>query len=135
MVDTTLSTAYREYVDCLNRQDWAELEQFVHVEVHHNGERIGLRGYREMLERDFREIPDLHFDIQLLVCDPPRIASRLGFNCTPRGNFLGLAVNGRRISFAENVFYEFDERRIKAVWSIIDKVAIERQLGRSNDPR
>ena len=88
-----------------------------------------------MLERDFREIPDLHFDIQLLVCDPPRIASRLGFNCTPQGTFLGLAVDGRRVSFAENVFYEFDERRIKAVWSIIDKVAIERQLGRSNDPR
>ncbi|OKO67593.1 ester cyclase, partial [Bradyrhizobium sp. AS23.2] len=28
----------------------------------------------------------------------------------------------------ENVFYEFDERKIKAVWSIIDKAAIERQL-------
>ncbi|MCG2643794.1 MULTISPECIES: ester cyclase [Bradyrhizobium] len=134
MVDTTLSTTYREYIDCLNRQDWAELEQFVHVEVDHNGERIGLRGYREMLEKDFREIPDLHFDIQLLVCDPPRIASRLGFNCTPQGNFLGLAVDGRKVSFTENAFYEFDERRIKAVWSIIDKVAIERQLGRSNDP-
>jgi predicted ester cyclase len=128
MIDTTLSTTYREYIDCLNRQDWAELEQFVHAEVHHNGERIGLSGYREMLERDFREIPDLRFDIQLLVCEPPCIASRLGFNCTPKGSFLGLEVNGRKVSFAENVFYEFDERRIKAVWSIIDKAAIERKL-------
>jgi predicted ester cyclase len=128
MVDTTLSATYREYIDCLNRQDWAELEQFVHAEVHYNGERIGLSGYREMLEGDFREIPDLHFDIQLLVCESPRIASRLGFNCTPKGSFLGLEVNGRKVSFAENVFYEFDERKIKAVWSVIDKAAIERQL-------
>jgi hypothetical protein len=29
----------------------------VHDEVHCNGEPIGLPGYREMLERDFREIP------------------------------------------------------------------------------
>src|SRR5262249_507643 len=75
------------------------------------------------------QIPDLHFDIQLLVSDPPRIASRLEFDCTPKASFLGLQVNGRKVAFAENVFYEFDERKIKAVWSIIDKAAIERQLG------
>jgi hypothetical protein len=31
--------------------------------VCHNGRRIGVLGYREMLERDFDELPDLHFDI------------------------------------------------------------------------
>jgi len=128
LTDTSLSTIYREYIDCLNRQDWAELEQFVHDEVHYNGESIGLSGYREMLERDFREIPDLHFDIHLLICEPPHVASRLRFDCTPKGSFLGLEVNGRKVSFAENVFYEFDERKIKAAWSIIDKAAIEAQL-------
>ena len=29
------------------------LEQFVHDNVHYNGQRIGLAGYREMLEKDF----------------------------------------------------------------------------------
>ena len=67
-----LSTIYRQYIDCLNRQDWAGLEQFVHSEVHYNGKR--------------------------------------------------------KVAFAENVFYEFDERKINAVWSVIDKAAIERQL-------
>src|SRR5258706_11753900 len=81
-----------------------------------------------MLGRDFREIPDLHFDIHLLTCEPPHVASRLKFDCTPKGSFLGLEVNGRKVSFAENVFYEFDERKIKAAWSIIDKAAIEAQL-------
>ena len=128
MGDSCLSTIYRQYIDCLNRQDWVGLEQFVHSEVHYNGKRIGLSGYREMLERDFLQIPDLHFKIQLLVSDPPRIASRLAFDCTPKESFLGLQVNGRKVAFAENVFYEFDERKIKAVWSIIDKAAIERQL-------
>jgi predicted ester cyclase len=52
----------------------------------------------------------------------------LRFDCTPERSFLGLVVKGRKVSFAENVFYEFDERKIKAVWSIIDKTAIEAQL-------
>jgi predicted ester cyclase len=74
-----LSDVYRAYIACLNKQDWARLGQFVHDEVHYNGQRIRLSGYREMLERDFDEIPDLYFNIDLLISDPPYIASRLGF--------------------------------------------------------
>ena len=81
-----------------------------------------------MLERNFLEIPDLYFDIQLLIADPPYVASRLRFDCTPKGTFLGLHVNGRRVSFTENVFYEFRRDRIRQVWSVIDKAAIEAQL-------
>ena len=72
---TDLSGIYRDYIACLTRQDWAKLGQFVGDGVHHNGRRLGLSGYREMVERDFCEIPDLHFNIQLLVSDPPYIAS------------------------------------------------------------
>ncbi len=128
MITTDLSAVYRDYIACLNKQDWPKLEQFVHDEVRYNGQQIGILGYREMLERDFREIPDLYFDIQLLISDPPYLASRLEFDCTPTGTFLGLHVNGKRVSFAENVFYEFRREKIWQVWSVIDKAAIEAQL-------
>lgn len=128
MIKTNLSAIYRDYIACLNKQDWPKLEQFVHDEVYYNGQRIGILGYRNMLERDFHEIPDLYFEVQLLISDPPHIASRLRFDCTPRGNFLGLHVNGKRVSFAENVFYKFRREKIEQVWSIIDKAAIEAQL-------
>ena len=74
------------------------------------------------------KFPDLQFNIQLLISDPPYIASRLGFECTPKGKFLGLHVNGKRVSFTENVFYEFRTEKIHKVWSVIDKAAIEAQL-------
>ena len=41
LADTSLSLVYRDYIACLNRQDWAELKHFVHDEVDYNGERIG----------------------------------------------------------------------------------------------
>ena len=128
MIKTDLIGVYRDYIACLNKQDWPVLGRFVDDDACHNGRRIGLSGYRDMLERDFRDIPDLHFDIQLLICDPPYVASRLGFDCTPRGVFLGLPVNGKRISFTENVFYEFRGEKIETVWSVIDKTGIEAQL-------
>jgi predicted ester cyclase len=128
MAEVELSSVYRAYIDCLNRQDWPQLARFVGDDVHYNGKRIGLSGYREMLERDFEAIPDLYFNIQLLMSDPPRIASRLFFDCSPKGSFLGLPVNGRKVAFAENVFYEFQGGKIAQVWSVIDKAAIEAQL-------
>jgi predicted ester cyclase len=123
-----LSDTYRAYIACLNKQDWPNLGKYVHENVHYNGKRIALSGYREMLEGDFRAIPDLYFDIRLLISEPPHVASRLHFDCTPRGVLFGLPVHGRRVQFTENVFYEFLDGRIENVWSIIDKAAIEAQL-------
>jgi predicted ester cyclase len=128
MANKTLADIYRGYIACLNNQDWSQLGQFVAEDAHYNGERIGLSGYRHMLEEDFRAIPDLHFHIELLISEPSRVASRLHFDCTPRGMLFGLPVNGQRVSFSENVFYEFADERIVAVWSVIDKAAIAAQL-------
>ncbi|WP_108660166.1 ester cyclase [Acuticoccus kandeliae] len=128
MTPDALREAYRLYIDCLNRQDWDSLGDFVDDAVEYNGTTIGLSGYRAMLEGDFRAIPDLRFTIERLSAEPPLIASRLQFDCTPVGTLFALPVNGRRVRFAENVFYEFAGGRVRKVWSIIDKAAIAAQL-------
>ena len=123
-----LAAIYRGYIDCLNRQDWHDLGRFVAADARYNGETVGLAGYRAMLEGDFRAIPDLLFKIVLRVCAPPHVASRLEFDCTPVGELFGLPVDGRRVRFSENVFYQFAEGRIADVHSIIDKAAIAAQI-------
>jgi predicted ester cyclase len=128
VADTALPDLYRAYIACLNARDWDRLGQFVHEEAVHNGRPLGVPGYRAMLEQDVRDIPDLRFHISLLLCDPPHVAARLRFDCTPAGTFLGLPVNGRRVAFDEHVIYRFRDGRIAEVWSILDKAAIEAQL-------
>ncbi|OWJ63892.1 ester cyclase [Inquilinus limosus] len=123
---TDLAAFYRAYIDCLNRRDWDRLGDFVDAAARHNGREFGLAGYRAMLEQDVREIPDLRFVIGLMACDPPLVAARLDFTCSPRGRFLD--VDGRTVSFSENVFYEVRDGRIVQVWSVIDRAAIEDQL-------
>jgi len=124
----TLHDLYRRYIDCLNRRDWDDLGRYVADGVTHNGRPLGLSGYRSMLLQNVEDIPDLRFVVDRLVCEPPLIAARLMFNCSPKGSFLGLRINGRRISFAENVFYEVGGGKIVHVFSVIDKSAIEDQI-------
>lgn len=123
-----LAEHYRAYLDCLNRQDWKDLWRYVADDVQHNGRPLGLSGYRDMLVKDHADIPDLRFNAEILVCDASRVAARLMFDCHPKGQFMGQQVNGRRVKFAENVFYEFEGEKISYVWSVIDKAAVEAQL-------
>ena len=124
-----LGALYRGYLDCLNARDWDRLGRFVADDVVHNDRSLGLSGYRAMLEGDVAAIPDLRFHAALLVVEPPRLAVRLAFDCTPAGELFGLAVDGRRVQFSENVFYEWKHGRIAQVWSVIDRAEIAAQLG------
>jgi predicted ester cyclase len=128
MTKSELAKIYKSYITCLNRQDWNNLGNFVAESAVHNGKSLGLAGYHRMLVNDFETIPDLSFKIQILAVDPPYVASRLWFHCAPKAMFLGLPINGQKISFAENVIYEFQEGKIIEVWSVLDKSAIEGQL-------
>lgn len=125
---TALNDLYQSYIACLNAQDWDKLGNYVGTEVAYNGEAVGLAAYRQAREREFREVPDLHFKVSILLSDQKTVASRLEFDISPSGEFLGLPVNGRRVKFCENVFYEYEGGKIVRVWSVLDKAAIEAQL-------
>lgn len=125
---SAIAEIYDVYLDCLNKRDLDNLSKFVHENVRYNGNEIAISGYRQMLEDNYREIPDLHFNAELILSDHDYVACRLHFTCSPTGNFLNLPINGKKISFFENVFYRFRAEKIEEVWSVIDKIAIERQL-------
>jgi predicted ester cyclase len=76
MMEADIAGIYRDYIACLNAQDWPKLMQFVHDEVSHNGRQLGVSGYRAMLENDFREIPTSIF--RLSCWSPSRPISRAG---------------------------------------------------------
>ena len=123
-----LEETYRSYIAALNERRLDELDEFVHERLTYNGEPWSREQYRSLLAGDVRNIPDLHYDIQLLVVGPDHIACRLWFDCRPQREFLGIDASGRRVSFAEHVFYRFRASKIEHVWSLIDTDAIRRQL-------
>ncbi|MFF7708868.1 ester cyclase [Pseudomonas sp. NPDC007930] len=128
MTPAQLSAQYLAYIACLNAQDWPNLGQFVDDSVRHNGTWLGVAGYQAMLEHDYRTIPDLRFNVGLLVAEPPVVAARLLFDCSPQGPFLGLDTTGRRVQFSEHVFYTFAAGKITEVHSLLDKTALEQAL-------
>jgi predicted ester cyclase len=128
-----LEARYRAYLDVLNERRLDDLEHFVRDELTYNGEPLTRKQYQDLIAADIAAIPDLVYDAHLVVASGDQVACRLVFDCTPRQEFLGFTPDGRRLVFAEHVFYRFRDGRIAAVSSLIDRAAIAAQLGA--DPR
>ncbi|WP_250035457.1 ester cyclase [Paractinoplanes maris] len=124
----TLEATYRDYLRALNDRRLDDLVRFVHDELTYNDTVLTRGQYADMIAADIAAIPDLYFDARILVVDGDRVACRLLFACTPQREFLGFVPHGRRLTFAEHVFYEFTDGRIAAVTSMIDRFAIQSQL-------
>lgn len=128
MAAADLASRYREYLAALNERRLDDLVHHVHDELTYNDEAMTRQEYRDMLAGDIAAIPDLVFDAHLVVAADDHVACRLVFDCTPVQEFLGFTPDGRRVRFAEHVFYRYSEGRIAAVRSLIDRPAIEAQL-------
>ena len=123
-----LEATYRAYIDALNERRFADLDEFVHDRLTYNGEEWPFDRYKALLAEDAWRIPDLHYDVHLLITGADHVACRIWFDCTPRHPVLGIDASGRRVSFAEHVFYRFRDNRIHEVWSVIDTDGIRRHL-------
>lgn len=128
MNDTDLEARYREYIRCLNERRFGELDQFVQGELRYNGLPESWTAYRDRLVQDVAAIPDLFFDLQLIVARGDLVSSRILFHCTPQHGWQGWQPNGQAISFAEHVIYRFHGGKIAEVWSLLDRAAIAAQL-------
>ena len=127
-----LERVYRAYLDALNERRLGDLGEFVHDQLVYNDRPISRQQYAQLIAEDVRNIPDLHFTIDLCVAADDVVACRLWFDCTPAHEFAGIPPTGRRVTFAEHVFYRFRDGRIEQVWSLIDTDALRDQM--TTDP-
>ena len=128
MTETGLADLYRAYIACLNRQDWPNLHRFVADDARHNGRPFGLAGYRAMLERDFEEIPDLQFNIELLGLRPAPCREPAPVRLPAEGPVSRSAGQRQAGRLRRERLLSFPRRKIAEVWSVVDKAAIEAQL-------
>ena len=124
----TLEQRYREYLAVLNERRPDDLGDYVADEVTYNGEPMTREQYWGLIADGVAADPELFYDAEIVVATADWIACRIMFRCAPRGPFVGFVADGRRLEFAEHVFYRFDAGRIVEVSSLIDRAAIAEQL-------
>lgn len=115
-----LAVIYQRYIETILKHDLDALYEFVDEHVVHNQRRLGLNGYKQLIQNNIIE-PNCGIEIVRLVADDSHVASNLLFTI-PKGttDFLGLKVDGQEFTVNECVIYDFKDAKIVNVISCHD---------------
>jgi predicted ester cyclase len=123
-----LAARYRRYNAVCNEHRFADLGEFVTDDIVVNGEATGLAGYIAGLAAVVRAFPDYRWDLQHLLVDGDVVAAHFLDSGTHRGEWLGVAPTGRRVTTQEFAFYRWSGGRIAEVWVTADNLRVLEQL-------
>ena len=88
----------------------------------------GRDAWRQGFEMMHRAFPDLQAHIEDIVAAEDKVAVRLRFRGTHRGEFLGIPATGRTIEYASHEFYRITDGLIAEEWICSDTATLLRQL-------
>jgi steroid delta-isomerase-like uncharacterized protein len=88
----------------------------------------GRDAWRQGFEMMRRAFPDLQAHIEDIVAAEDKVAVRLRFRGTHRGEFLGLPATGRTIEYVSHEFYRIADGLIAEEWICSDTATLLRQL-------
>ena len=121
----------RRYIETWNRGDLQGMAEFWAPDmVHHT--RSGSHGFESVISivsNFMTAFPDLKFEIEDLLADGDRVASRMTASGTQTGEYMGVPATGRRVSCAVLGFARVQDGKLVEHWGVTDELHLMEQIG------
>ena len=92
------------------------------------GPQLGRDAWQQGFEMMKHAFPDLQAHIEDIVAAEDKVAVRLRFRGTHRGEFLGIPATGRTIEYVSHEFYRIADGLIAEEWICSDMATLLGQL-------
>lgn len=93
------------------------------------GAPVGRPGVKWVVNAFRWAFPNIHFEVQEMIAEGEKVASRAVITGTHEGDFMGLAPTGRRFRVETIDIVRFEDDRAAEHWGITDQAALLQQLG------
>ena len=128
-----LKDAYRRIIDAISRGDADGLDELLapHL-IDHNpvpGQAPGRNGFKQWMATSRTAFPDLHGTVGDVIAEGDRVAARMTWHGTQRGEFVGVGPTGKRVSVSAFHLVRFSEGRAVEWWGTADLLGALQQLG------
>ena len=121
--------------EVFNRGNVAAAEEFVAptIVIHRAGlpDAKGLDGVKQLVLTLRTAFPDLHLTIEDLVGEGDKVAIRLTYHGTQKGEFRGVAASGKEMTWTTIGIDHLANGKIQEVWNMSD---LGRQIGLGSTP-
>lgn len=119
--------------EVLNGKDLAVVDELLDAEFaeHVAGERkqVGLEGFKAARQRRNAAFPDWNVVVDDLIAEGDKVVVRATGHGTHRGEFMGIAPSGKRVSVSWIAIYRVRNGKLAEHWQNIDDLGLLRQLG------
>ena len=132
--DAAIAVAKRWHEDVINRRNPGALSEILGENlVHHAAggypETLDVAGVASMMDDFLGAFPDLSYSFDLMLADGDFVVERYTATGTQSGPLGSLAPTGRKATWTGVNIFRLDCGRIVEVWSEVDALSRNRQLG------
>lgn len=120
--------------EIINRGDLAAADELLTptFTIDHAGVPEVLRGrdaFKGFIAAFRSAFPDVHGTVEDVVAAGDKVAVRLAWRGTHRGEFQGIAPTGKSFTVRGSAIYHLTGNRIAAAWAEFDNLSLLQQLG------
>jgi predicted ester cyclase len=124
---------FRRVIEVFNKGNLSLVDELVTPDYAFHGpggmESRGQEGFKQIVSSMCDALSDLHATIENMVAEGDMMAVRLKFTGTHRGNLMGIAPTGKRLTINDYVFIIFKGGKEAEAWGCLDILSIYQQLG------
>ncbi len=131
--EKNLALLKRFYTEVCNQGNIDLIDELIAPDVVDHEEFPGLAPNREGVKQFFRyfrsAFPDLHFQVDDIFAAGDKVVARVSIHGTHKGEFLGVAPTGKKISVQAFDILRFADGKIVEHWGLTDSMTMMQQLG------
>jgi steroid delta-isomerase-like uncharacterized protein len=128
-----LKDAYRRIIDAISAGDAEGLNKLVAPDVVDHKplptQVPGRDGFKQWMSAARTAFPDMHGTVEDVMAEGDRVAARMTWHGTHRGEFMGVGPTDKRVSFSAFHLVRFSQDRAVEWWGTADLLGALRQLG------
>lgn len=123
----------RKFYDIIwNQHDHSAIPEILDERVKFRGslglERQGHQGFADYLDMVHDALGEFNCSIEALVCDPPQAFAKMIFSGIHKGQLIGYAPTGKRVTWCGAALFTFAAGKVSELWVLGDLTALEAQL-------
>jgi len=119
----------RRFIEAYNKRNLDLVDDLVAPDYVDHTNQVGREGLKQLFDMGFKGFPDWHETIEDIIAEGDKVWVRLAYTGTHKGEFLGLAPTGKKITAKDVDIYRIVNGKLAEYWSVTDNVNILKQIG------
>lgn len=131
MSHSNRETMHRLVNEVINNKDLSVIEDIVHPDYVHrtpDQELCGRQALKELFVAYQRALPDLHIEIDDLICTEDKTVMLFTLSGTHENELMGIQATGNEVNIKGMTLSYFKNNQISEEWEFLDQLNLFRQL-------